>query len=279
MTEPRRIVAFDVETTGKNPAADQIIELSIWQVDEAEMATLEEGRGDAYVQRFRPEVEVSPGARAVHGISNQDLIGEPSFAECAEVVAGILADAQVLIGYNVAFDIRFLEAEFARVGQALDLSEKLVVDPLRIWHSQEPRRLENAYGRFVGGTLDDAHSAEADTRAVVQVLAGMKSAFSLEASTWEELADMTAPDRRSWIGTTHHLKWEAGEIVFGFGKYDGRPLFDIAQTDPNYLEWIRDKDFPRHVQSLCKGAASGISRERFVERVREFYGEPEVAPQ
>lgn len=274
MSDSIKLVAFDVETTGKNPLVDQIIEISICEVSSDELKKVD-GDIPTYLQRFRPDVPVSPGAQAVHGISDQDLADEPPFSACADEVERLLLQADVLIGYNVGFDIRFVEAEFQRLGRKLDLYSRRVVDPLRIWQTMEPRRLENAVERFVGGSLEGAHSAEADTRAVLQVLSGMTDAFGL-ASDWDELALMTNPDRASWVGTSNHFRWEAGQVVVGFGKYAGRGLHALAKEDPDYIRWIQGADFPRHVQSLCKGALSDISIEEFHLKVHQHFPQPEL---
>jgi DNA polymerase-3 subunit epsilon len=270
------IAAFDVETTGRNPLEDQVIELSVvLSTGDDFWGALEAGRSaESYCKRVRPEVEISPGAQAVHGISAADLENEAPFSDFAEEIYALIMSADVLMGYNVSFDIRFLEQEFKRLGLELDLSKKLVVDPLRIWHSMEPRKLENAYERFVGGELGGAHAADADTKAVLDVLAGMKGAFKLESATPEQLAELTAPDRASWIGGSRHIRWEAGLIVIGFGKYEGRPLYHVAQEDADYIRWIRDSEFPKHVHSLCKGAVSGITEEEFIDKITRFSPPP-----
>jgi DNA polymerase-3 subunit epsilon len=276
------IAAFDVETTGRNPLEDQVIEISIVRSSGVGFwEALEAGRtAESYCKRIRPSVDVSPGAQAVHGISQEDLDQELPFSDFAEGIEQIIMSADILMGYNVSFDIRFLEQEFKRLGLDLDLSKKLVVDPLRIWHSMEPRKLENAYERFVGGELGGAHAADADTKAVLEVLHGMKSSFKLESATPENLAELTSPDRALWVGSSRHVRWEGGLIVIGFGKYEGRPLYHVAQEDADYIRWIRDSEFPKHVHSLCKGAVSGITEEEFIARVISFSPPPssETAP-
>lgn len=271
------IAAFDVETTGKNPAEDQIVEISILTSSGPDFWTaLEAGRtGESFCRRVRPTVPVSPGAQAVHGISDADLVSEAPFDALADEIERLLASADILLGYNVNFDIRFVEQEFVRLERRLDLSSKQVVDPLRIWHSMEPRKLENAYERFVGGEMGGAHAADADNRAVLEVLKGMKSAFpGLGDATLDDMAAMTYPDRASWIGPSRHIRWEGGQIVIGFGKYEGRPFFQTAQEDADYVRWIRDKDFPAHVKNLCKGAVSGIDEDEFIARVSRFSPPP-----
>lgn len=270
------IAAFDVETTGRNPLEDQVIEISVVRSSGSGFwEALEAGRSaESYYKRVRPEVEISPGAQAVHGISMEDLEQELPFSDFAEEIHALIMSADVLMGYNVSFDIRFLEQEFKRLGLELDLSKKLIVDPLRIWHSMEPRKLENAYERFVGGEMGGAHAADADTKAVMEVLVGMKSSFKLESATPENLAELTSPDRATWIGSSRHIRWEGGLIVIGFGKYEGRPLYHVAQEDADYIRWIRESEFPKHVHSLCKGAVSGISEEEFIAKVTRFSPPP-----
>jgi len=262
------MIAFDVETTGKNPDTDQIVEIS--------MCLYEAGKERALTLRVKPDISITPGAQAVHGISMEDLADAPRFPEIADQVEQFLAASNVLVGYNVRFDIRFVEAEFKRMGRPLDLSDKLVVDPLRIWQALEPRTLTDAYRRFVGGSLEDAHSAEADVQAAVKVLRGMRRTFNLEESTWEDLAALTQPEKASWTGPTNHLVWSAGEVVFGFGKWAGRSMLDVATRDRSYLEWVMSAraDFPPHVKSVCKGALSGIDPDTFHARIAETLGGP-----
>ncbi|MGA1494654.1 MAG: hypothetical protein ACO37D_04570, partial [Rhodothermales bacterium] len=66
----------------------------------------------------------------------------------------------------------------------------------------------------------------------------------------------------------------AGEVVFSFGKYNGRPLFEIVERDAGYLRWIMKADFPMHVQNVCKGVLSGMTEQDFNTRILEHYGHP-----
>jgi DNA polymerase-3 subunit epsilon len=239
------------------------------------------GPGDAthsYTRLVCPQVTITPGAFRVHGISQADVAEAPLFNELADEIEALFVGCDVILGYNVRFDIRFLEQEFARIGRKVDLSGKLVIDPFRIWSAMEPRRLENAVSRFTGKKLEDAHSAEADAQAVIEVLDGMRAAFGLDDTSWAELAELTAPERHLWIGPSNHVRWEGETAVIGFGKYDGRSVVEIALSDPGYLRWIQSKDFPPHVNSICKGALSGISHDAFHDRLAKFYGRPVVEP-
>jgi DNA polymerase-3 subunit epsilon len=171
MSEPR-IVVFDVETTGTDKRTDQVIELCVQLGVEAGAVSR--------TWRILPTVEISEGARAVHGISMADLAGCPRFAEVAEDIRAVFAAADVLVGYNLAFDIDMLQAEYVRIGRpGLALEGKQVIDPFRLWQQCEPRSLQDAHRRFVGQEFAAAHSATADVAATGRVLRGMIEAFGL----------------------------------------------------------------------------------------------------
>src|SRR5690606_27708698 len=92
-----RVLVFDVETTGTDKRRDQVIELCV------QFGIEPDARSQTW--RIRPDVAISPGAQAVHGISAEDLVGCPRFPEVADAVRAIFDEADVLVGYNLAFDI------------------------------------------------------------------------------------------------------------------------------------------------------------------------------
>jgi DNA polymerase-3 subunit epsilon len=185
-----RIVIFDCETTGIDTANDQIIELCLQLGLEAESVR---------TWRIRPVVEIQPAAQAVHGIAMAELEGCPSFGEVADQIAEVFAEADIIVGYNVAFDIEMLQAEYARLadGRTLDLSGKQIVDALRLWQRCEPRSLQHAHQRFVGNEFALAHSAPADVAATGRVLAGMLKHFKLDEPRvdWNQIATVSDPNR------------------------------------------------------------------------------------
>ncbi len=241
-------VVFDVETTGTDRRNDQVIELGV-----------QLGLGSAAQNRtwrFKPDVPIHPGAQAVHGISMADLEGCPSFRDCLDEIAALFEGAQVIIGYNIAFDIDMLQAEYERAGRRpLDFSGKTIVDAFRLWQQCEPRSLQHAHQRFVGDRFSAAHSASADVAATGRVLTGMLRAFGLEQQDWTAIAGLCDPQRATWIGPTRHLRWENGVVTLGFGKHQGAALHKIAHgPDRSFLRWVMDKDFPPHVIEICRAA-------------------------
>jgi DNA polymerase-3 subunit epsilon len=267
--DERRVIVFDVETTGTDKRRDQVIELCVqFGLD---------GEGcSSQTWRIRPSVPISPGAQAVHGISMEDLEFCPPFGQVAGAIREMIDRAAVLVGYNLAFDIEMLQAEFARIGQPpLDLCGKQIIDPFRLWQQCEPRSLQDAHRRFVGEEFTSAHSATADVAATGRVLRGMLGHFQLSGD-WGDIARVCEPERDAWVGSSRHIKWdENGRLVIGFGKHAGVPLSDLARgPDADYLMWIANKDFPIHVREICGRALQmdGAALEAWAKRT---YGEPE----
>ncbi|MBP9202531.1 MAG: hypothetical protein KBG28_01015 [Kofleriaceae bacterium] len=266
-----RVIVFDVETTGTDRRRDQIIELCV-----------QFGLGDdapSRVWRFKPSVSISPGAQAVHGISMDDLSACPSFADHAAEVRALIDETAVLVGYNLAFDIDMLQAEYERLGQPLiDVSRKTIVDPFRLWQQCEPRSLQHAHQRFVGAGFAAAHSASADVAATGRVLRGMLATFGLADRDWNDIAGVCDPQRdqrAAWLGPSKHFVWEGEVVALGFGKHAGTIVHEMAKADPGYLRWMLDKDFPVHVHEVCKAALERGSAD-FLRWARERY--PSTAP-
>jgi hypothetical protein len=159
----------------------------------------------------------------------------------------------------------------------LELADKKIVDPFRLWQQFEPRSLQHAHQRFVGNGFAAAHSATADVAATGRVLSGMLRAFKLDGEDWSRIASVCDPRPAgwaSWVGPSRHLRWEGEAIVVGFGKYAGVPLHEIAAgPDRSFLQWVMNKDFPTHVVEICKQALER-SGDELVQWARERFGQP-----
>jgi DNA polymerase-3 subunit epsilon len=265
MASEPRVLVFDVETTGTDKRRDQVIELGVQFGIDAGAASR--------TWRIRPSVEINPGAQAVHGISMEDLLDCPQFEAVADAIRTVFREADVLVGYNLAFDIEMLQAEYARIGEPLlALDDKQIVDPFRLWQQCEPRSLQDAHKRFVGQEFAAAHSATADIAATGRVLRGMIDAFGL-VDDWGQIAQVCEPERASWIGPSRHLRWdENGAPVLSFGKHAGTPLDRLARgQDADYLRWVIEKDFPIHVREICQRAID-LDAAAFTAWLRASYG-------
>lgn len=260
-----KIIVLDVETTGKEKATDQIIELCLrfGLGPEAESRTW----------RIRPEVPIHPEATSVHGITAEDLASCPLFSAVVPEFLPLVAAADVLVGYNVAFDLDMFQSELSRAGMPpLGLAGKQIVDVLRLWHHVEPRTLVAAHAKFCGEEMANAHQASADVAATARVLSSMLAAFGLEGKPWPEIATISDPfkSRATWLGPSPHVQWDgSGAVVFGFGKYKGQ---QVAHADAGFLRWVLAKDFPPHVKKICRIALE--RRRQFDDWIVTYYPRP-----
>lgn len=273
--DPRlRIVIFDCETTGTDRLTDQVIELCVQR-------GLAEG-APSRTWRIKPTAPIHPGAQAVHGITLAELEGCPSFAEVAGDIAAVFAETDVIVGYNIAFDIDMLQAEYTRIGKPLlDFTGKKIVDAFRLWQQCEPRSLQHAHQRFVGNGFEAAHSASADVAATGRVLSGMLRAFNLADHDWDAIATRCDPQhgaRASWVGPSRHLRWEGDVVVLGFGKYANAKVHELAAgPDRSFLRWVVERDFPVHVGEVCR-AALDLPGGEFLAWARRRFPMPAAPP-
>lgn len=96
-----RVVCLDVETTGLNPNADEILQVALVRGDEAVLLS-------SYV---RPERRVRwPAAQRVNGISPEMVADCPPLSSLSQELERHLCGATLIVGYNVAFDLAFVRA-------------------------------------------------------------------------------------------------------------------------------------------------------------------------
>ncbi|HAH20660.1 MAG: hypothetical protein A2Y00_04600 [Omnitrophica WOR_2 bacterium GWF2_43_52] len=159
-------VIFDVETTGLLPrSGDRIIEIAAMRFRSGKPY-------DSFSSLLNPEREISPAAFAVNHIS-QEMVESAPLA--CEVIPRFLefAGKGCLAGYNVGFDIGFLENEMQLFGESL-AEDTAVVDIIRMARSILPRI--DSYGlasvsRYLGIRSPQQHRALSDVEMTAQVFA------------------------------------------------------------------------------------------------------------
>jgi DNA polymerase III epsilon subunit-like protein len=113
----KEFVVVDLETTGFNPQSNRIVEICLIKVDGSNLRLDQGGqtklRTETILHRINPTVSIPRSASRVHGISDQDVAGSPTFADISGEVRAFLADLPI-VSHNVAFDTEFLDYEFAR---------------------------------------------------------------------------------------------------------------------------------------------------------------------
>jgi len=252
----RPICFFDLETTGIDVSKDRIVEISILKV-------FPNGNRESKTWLVNPTIPIPAQATAVHGITNEKVAGEPTFKELAKQVHNFIKDAD-LAGYNSdRFDIPLLAEELLRAGVDFDLKNRVTVDVQTIFHKMEQRTLSAAYKFYCKKTLDNAHSAQADTEATYEILKAQLDCYQEELpNDIKQLSEFTT--RKQAADFAGFIVYnDKGEEVFTFGKHKGRKVEEILQEEPGYFGWILNADFPLYTKKvltairLRKGLGNG----------------------
>ena len=199
--------------------------------------------------RVNPGIPIPEKATSIHGIRDEDVKNEPTFNEIAKSLARDFEGCD-LGGYNsVRFDIPLLAEEFLRSGVDIDLKRRKFVDVQVIFMKMEPRTLAAAYQFFVGKELKNAHSAEADTRATYEVLQAQLDRYTNLENDIGKLAEFSAHNRN--VDFAGRIVYNEEDVeVFNFGKYKGKPVREILQSDPGYYGWMMNGDFPLYTKKV-----------------------------
>ncbi len=236
------IVFFDLETTGVDTSRDRIVEISTVKV-------FPNGEKEVKTRRLNPEMHIPEEATAVHGITDEDVANEPPFRAIAKSLAAYLEGCD-FGGFNSnKFDVPVLMEEFLRAGVNVDFKNRKFIDVQNIFHKMEQRTLEAAYRFYCDKTLENAHSAEADTMATYEVLMAQLDRYPELQNDVSYLADFSARGQSAdYAGRI--LYNEKGEEVFGFGKYKGRSVAEVFREEPSYYSWMMNGDFPLYTKKV-----------------------------
>ena len=61
----------------------------------------------------------------------------------------------------------------------------------------------------------------------------------------------------NWVDSTGKIIWEGDEAAINFGKHKGQTLREIAKVEPDFFNWIMQKDFPQDVKDIIAKAEAG----------------------
>ena len=143
-----------------------------------------------------------------------------------------------------------LVEEMLRAGIDFDITKCRLIDVQNIYHKLEQRTLSAAYKFYCGKNLEDAHSAQADTRATYEVLKAQLDKYPDKLnndvqflSSFSKMNDNVDFAGRI-IYNDKHIP------VFNFGKYKGQSVEDVLARDPGYYGWMMQGDFPQNTKQV-----------------------------
>lgn len=230
------IIFFDIESTGLSVSHDRIVELSAVKV-------MPDGRKEVKTRRINPTIPISAEAMAVHGITDEDVKDCPTFKQIAKSLAEWMKGCD-FAGYNsFKFDLPMLAEEFLRAGIDFDFRKRKMVDVQNIFHKMEQRTLVAAYKFYCDKDLTNAHSAEADTMATLEVLEAQLDRYG--SALENDITFLAEFSRRTrFADYAGRIAYDDNDRpVFNFGKHKGKLVTDVLKAEPSYYNWMMDGDF------------------------------------
>jgi DNA polymerase-3 subunit epsilon len=243
------LVIFDLETTGIKVSEDRIVEYSFVKINPDQSREIK-------TERLNPTIPIPHETSLIHGIYDKDVADAPTFKMVAKNLVKWLEGCD-LGGFNVIkFDVPMLVEEFLRAEVNFEIKNRKLIDAQRFFHLMEKRNLSAAYKFYCGKDLDNAHSAEADTLATVDVFEaqikkykGMEvtdnlgkkiGTFENDMNALHELTFSKMADLAGRLVYNHK-----DEVVFNFGKHRGKPVTEVLKKEPSYYDWMMKGDFTR----------------------------------
>ncbi|QXV64760.1 3'-5' exonuclease [Mucilaginibacter sp. 21P] len=274
----RPLAFFDLETTGTNIGADRIVEISVIKLHP-------DGTDEACTWRVHPGIPIPLESSLVHGIYDEHIQSEKQFKELGKEIADFIQESD-LAGYNSnKFDIPMLMEEFLRAGVDFDLDNRHFVDVQNIFHQMEQRTLKAAYQFYCQKEIINAHSAEADTRATMEVLLAQLEKYA--DVEWEDkkgnrskpvVGDVEALHKFTNLSRPVDFAGrmvynEDGEELINFGKHKGKRVEDVLNVEPSYYSWMMQGDFPlytkRKLEEIYKRWNAKKAAERHQNRAQQ----------
>ncbi len=253
LTKP--LIVFDIESTGLIVGRDKIVELCMIKV-------MPDGSEIEKLYRINPCMPIPKEVTAIHGISDADVADCPSFEQLAPSLIDFIGNAD-LCGYNSnKFDVPLLVEEFLRAGYDFSLHNRRIVDVQNIFHKMEPRTLKGAYKFYCDKELTNAHTANADTRATLEIFKtqldryqGVEYQDSEGKVSTPIVNDMNKlsvfTKTGNWADLVGHIYYnQNNKECFNFGKYKGIEVEVVFEKEPSYYSWMMNSDFPLSTKKL-----------------------------
>lgn len=211
----RELIFLDTEATGNEPSKDRLCQVCY---------KISAGTKVGY---FKPPLPISIKAMSITHITNKMVENAEVFlkSEMKKELEALLKDG-ILVAHTALFDIAMLKAEGLEVPRFIDtLRVARYLDPDNKIPEHNLQFLRYFLGLEIQGT---AHDAEGD----VNVLKGLFDRLFAKVRENEE-SDEAAILKMVEISSRPTLFKN-----FIFGKYKGKPIKEVLQTDRRYMEWL-----------------------------------------
>lgn len=245
----RPLAVIDIETTGLNKQEDRIVDICIIKIHP-------DGNQETLKSLINPTILVPIESTKIHGIKYEDVKDKPTFKEFAKDIINFIKDCD-LCGFEIKFDLDFLESEFKRVGYDYSKDDRVILDIKQIYFKLEPRDLSSAYSKYCGKELRENHKAENDVKATIEVLEAQLKQHSELPHDINALQKFCSPRDPSYIDEEGKFIWYNGKATLNFGTHQGKTLEFLSNNERDYLKWITTANFSSEVKLIVNEAIEG----------------------
>ena len=157
-------VVIDTETTGLDARIARIVQLGGIGLTAGVI-----DRANGFDQLVYPGIPIPPQSTSIHGISDHDVTGKPSFAQVAAAFADFMHD-RIVIGHSLDYDFAILQEEYRLAGASWRQPHALDVRVLAQLVS--PRLQDHSLDRlceWLGVEMTARHTAMGDALATAEV--------------------------------------------------------------------------------------------------------------
>jgi DNA polymerase-3 subunit epsilon len=245
------LISLDIESTGVWVEKDKIIEIALVKYHPS-------GKKEIYHKRINPGMPIPEVVVNLTGITNESARTAPYFNQVAKEIYEFIGESD-FAGFNLErFDLPLLERELGDCGIKFDWKPRKIYDAQKVFHLNEKRDLSAAYKFYCEKDLIGAHSALADSEAVLEILdkqiqrygEGSEDLSSLDKFEYSSLMDFYDEERK--------FCWWNGRLYLMFGKHARKTaLEDLVKIDSGYLKWILTKDFSDGIKLVIQQALQG----------------------
>ena len=240
------IVELDLETTGKKPETDRIVQLSAKQM-------FPDGAYKKHNYYIKPLIPISEEAESIHGISNDFVKDMPLFSEVAdEIFVKVFHDCDIA-GYNIInFDIPIMIEEFLRCEiRDFPKPDTKLIDSYKIFIHDNPRDLGAGYKFYTGheANPERQHEAGYDVELSEAILLRQLE----KHKSIDNLVELSTMGKKLFMYCNKFYIDDEGEVRFNFSDKKDQPV----SCHMGFLNWMLTKDFSLHAKSVVRLLLSG----------------------
>lgn len=190
-------VVVDIETTGLDPKADEMIEIGAVQIADGQAV-------ETFHRLIRPSKKLPEAITDLTGITNEMVKSAPSLDDVLPDFLAFLGD-HVMVAHNLSFDQSFIQQKCESIGHTLLRADGLCTLTLSriLFPSLSNYRLENV-ARSVGAEIEETHRGLSDAMLAAKVLQALEEKVNdlpfMLLQNLTQLAAMYSASTSEWFG-------------------------------------------------------------------------------